>query len=186
MLNKVIGFLHIFFAFLGSVYFLWRSDFLDPLYVIYCILINIVWIFCNDECIVSYFVKLQTKEGYTMGESTNVEDIEMILGTKTDIFMEYIRCMDVFNTTLVLVVGNFDLPLKILLGFFTLSRFFYMHSFKQNNSTTLENKELIKHTHLGITLTTLVYLIYQYSQQTASNKLKLQEEDESQGGLSTK
>ena len=94
--------------------------------------------------------------------------------------------MDVFNTTLVLVVGNFDLPLKILLGFFTLSRFFYMHSFKQNNSTTLENKEFIKHAHLGITLTTLVYLVYQYSQQTASIKLKVQKEDESQEGLSTK
>uniref|UniRef100_A0A6C0KLY7 Uncharacterized protein n=1 Tax=viral metagenome TaxID=1070528 RepID=A0A6C0KLY7_9ZZZZ len=162
MINESIGFIHVLFSFIISLYFLWRNDTFDIIYIVYFILLNLSWLIMKNECLISYIIKRKNDSDYSLGDSTNIEDYELILGEKlSEMFLDYIRFMYVFNISFILVIGDIDIFLKLLLGLFTFSCFFYMYSFK--NTPFKKNTEYIKDVHMSLTIIVLSYILYLYS-----------------------
>jgi len=162
MLNELIGIIHILFSLIISLYFVWRNDNMDIFYIIYFVILNLSWLLMKNECLISYLFKISKSSDYTLGDSASIEDYEIILGNKvSEIFLDYIRFMYLFNMTYIIIVSEIDYILKIFLAFFTLSCFLYMHSFKSdsaNINTNNKNKEIIRNVHIGLTLLNLIYI----------------------------
>jgi hypothetical protein len=162
MLNQIIGLIHVLFSFIISLYFLWRNDSFDIFYIVYFIILNLSWLIMKNECLISYIIKKNNDSEYTLGESTNIEDYELILGNNfSEFFLDYIRFMYVFNVSFILLIGEIDIFLKILLAFYTFSCFFYMYSFK--DTPFKKNTEFIKGIHMYITIIIMFYISYLYS-----------------------
>jgi hypothetical protein len=161
MLSYILGYLHIILGLAASLYFLWRNEVLDVFYILYFIGMNISWVLCKNECIVSYIFKRMNDPNYKMGENIKVDDYDYILGkTGSNIYTHYLLIMYVINLIVVICKGDVDILTKklLLLGIF--SNLVYLFSLRIELPT--QYKDIIKYTHLGLNIGILVAIVNTY------------------------
>jgi hypothetical protein len=161
MFSDILGYLHLILGFGASVYFLWRNEVLDVFYILYFIGMNISWVLCKNECIISYIFKRMKDPNYKMGDNIKVDDYDYILGhTGSNIYTQYLLIMYVINLIIVICLGDVDILTKklLLLGIF--SNLVYLFSLRTDLST--QNKDIIKYSHLGLNLGILVAVVNTY------------------------
>jgi len=97
-LQKSVGLVHVVFSFILSIYFVWGSSKFDIYYLIYFLLLTISWSLMKNECAVSYLFKYIENPNYKMGDNTEIEDYNAVLGPVAgNIFLNYVLYMYVFN-----------------------------------------------------------------------------------------
>jgi hypothetical protein len=97
-LQKSVGLVHVVFSFILSIYFVWAPAQFDIYYLIYFLLLTISWSLMKNECAVSYLFKYIENPNYKMGDNTEIEDYNAILGPVVgNIFLNYVLYMYVFN-----------------------------------------------------------------------------------------
>ena len=161
MLSDVLGYLHLILGLGASLYFLWRNEVLDVFYILYFIGMNISWVLCKNECIISYIFKRMKDPDYKMGENIKVDDYDYILGhTGSNIYTHYLLIMYVINLIIVICMGDVDILTKklLLLGIF--SNLVYLFSLRIELTT--QTKDIIKYSHLGLNLGILVAIVNTY------------------------
>jgi len=97
-LQKSVGIVHVVFSFIFSIYFIWAPAQFDIYYLIYFLLLSISWSLMKNECALSYLFKYIENPNYKMGDTTDIEDYNAILGPVAgNAFLNYILYMYVFN-----------------------------------------------------------------------------------------
>ena len=97
-LQKSVGIVHVVFSFIFSIYFIWAPAQFDIYYLIYFLLLSISWSLMKNECALSYLFKYIENPNYKMGDTTDVEDYNAILGPVAgNAYLNYILYMYVFN-----------------------------------------------------------------------------------------
>jgi hypothetical protein len=97
-LQKSVGLVHVVFSFILSIYFVWAPAQFDIYYIIYFLLLTISWSLMKNECAVSYFFKYIGDSNYKMGDTTDVEDYNAILGpAAANVFLNYVLFMYIVN-----------------------------------------------------------------------------------------
>ena len=97
-LQKSVGIVHVVFSFIFSIYFIWAPAQFDIYYLIYFLLLSISWSLMKNECALSYLFKYIENHNYKMGDTTDVEDYNAILGPVVgNAYLNYILYMYVFN-----------------------------------------------------------------------------------------
>ena len=170
MVEYYIGIFHLLFTFIGSVYFFWRNEFSDIFFILYCCLLNFSWLFLKDECLISYFIKKFKYDDYALGKSSDVEDFDTVLGhDNSKHVLNYSLWMDLLNIIIIVLFGRMKFLLATMLGFFAITRFLYISTFR-NMTFTTDQSEYIKDFHFLFTTALFSYVVY-----LLNNKIKIQD-----------
>ena len=156
-LQKSVGFVHIVFSFIFSLYFLWAPAGFDIYYLVYFFLLSISWSIMKNECAISYLFKYIGDADYKMGDTADVEDYNAVLGsTAGNIFLNYVLFMYVFN--LVFIALRFKgarNQLAVLLA--TVSYGLYIIMLRLAKK---EQKDILQTSNLFINSILLGYFLY--------------------------
>jgi len=156
-LQKSVGFVHIVFSFIFSLYFLWAPAGFDIYYLVYFFLLSISWSIMKNECAISYLFKYIGDADYKMGDTADVEDYNAVLGsTAGNIFLNYVLFMYVFN--LVFIALRFKgarNQLAVLLA--TVSYGLYIIMLRLAKK---EQKDILQTSNLVINSILLGYFLY--------------------------
>lgn len=148
------GYLHILIPIIISFYGVWAPPFLDPLFVIFFLMLNISWIIFKDECIVSYFHKKQNNPNYKLGDNIDISDNEELVG-KSSVKAISIYLTIAYLINLVFILSRLQLALttKVLIILSYVFYVVYMILLK------LRPEWIIRILHLGIYSITLVVFV---------------------------
>ena len=162
MINKIIPVIHLlivifisFYAFIVPSYFLY-----DYLYFCLLILLQILWIFFNHECIFSYIYKKINYNNYQCGDTLTLDDFNelttIIPNIIPNMIPSNINIINIVNNILtifvilsILIVAYRSKIASIFLVFFCLIfiRFFYLFL---NNSCEMNIKNYVYETNYKI------------------------------------
>ena len=160
MVEYYIGIFHLLFTFIGSIYFFWRNEFSDIIFILYCCLLNFSWLYLKDECLISYFIKMFKYSDYTLGKSSGVEDFDTVLGqNNSKYFLNYSLWMDLINIFIIVFFGRINIIVATMTGLFAVSRFLYVTTFR-NTIFNSEQSEYIKDLHFLFTTALFSYVVY--------------------------
>jgi len=157
-LQKSVGIVHVVFSFIFSIYFIWAPAQFDIYYLIYFLLLSISWSLMKNECALSYLFKYLENPNYKMGDTTDVEDYNAILGPVAgNAFLNYILYMYVFNLVFITwrTKGRRN-QLAILLA--TLSYGLYILMLRLSKKK--EQKDIFQMSNLVINSILLGYFLY--------------------------
>ena len=156
-LQKSVGFIHIVFSFIFSLYFLWAPARFDIYYLVYFFLLSISWSIMKNECAISYLFKYIGDADYKMGDTEDVEDYNAVLGsTAGNIFLNYVLFMYVFN--LVFIALRFKgarNQLAVLLATVSYGLYIIMLRIAKK-----EQKDILQTSNLVINSILLGYFLY--------------------------
>ena len=101
------------------------------------------WTLFNNECLISYAYKKLGDTNYKLGETTDVEDYDTVLGKNNSlIFLNYILIMYAFNVMYLLFFSKSIQSLNIPITAAFLSFILYIISIRMN--THSDNNNLIR------------------------------------------
>ena len=101
-LQKSVGFIHVVLSFIISIYFIWAPAQFDKYYLFYFLLLTISWSLMKNECAISYFFKYIGDPNYKMGDTTDVEDYNAVLGpAAAKVFLNYVLFMYIVNLVFI-------------------------------------------------------------------------------------
>ena len=157
-LQKSVGFVHVVLSFIFSIYFLWAPARFDLYYLVYFLLLSISWSIMKNECAISYLFKYIGDADYQMGDSAEVEDYNVVLGsTVGNIFLNYLLFMYIFN--LVFITWRFKgqrNQLAIVVA--TVSYGLYISMLRLSKKK--EQKDILQTSNLLINSILLGYFLY--------------------------
>ena len=155
MLQLIIAYGHLIMSVLICGYCLWRKDAYDKYYVMYFILLNLSWLIFNDECLISFIFKKLQDPGYSLGDTSDIKDVVVILGKPiSQILLDYvIPLMYVINILCVVSFGKINELVKNLLVAGIISYCFYTYAIKANINKS--SKSIIRMIHAVIFSTLL-------------------------------
>jgi uncharacterized membrane-anchored protein len=109
---KIIGIIHLLFAFTFSFYgILIKKNWFDNIFILYTIIIITSWTFYNGECPISYYIKKNRDKNYIAGkESVDLEDMKLIIGSKSVIILITSIIVLLNSTSLYLVMKRNKFP----------------------------------------------------------------------------
>lgn len=86
----------------------------------------------KNECIVSYISKKLENNDYKMGDTTDLKDYEVVLGSElSNVFLNYLLIMYIVNILLIVYISKINNPLKISLIGVVFSYTLYILSLKK-------------------------------------------------------
>lgn len=157
-LQKTVGFINIVLSFIFSIYFLWAPARFDLYYLVYFLLLSISWSIMKNECAISYLFKYIGDPNYQMGNTADVEDYNVVLGsTAGSLFLNYVLFMYIFN--LVFIASRFKgwrNQLAVLLAIVSYGIYISMLRLSKKK----EQKDILQTSNLLINLILLVYFLY--------------------------
>lgn len=159
MLIEIIGFLHLSFSIILSLYaFIFKKSWIDYLYIYYASIIILLWTFFNGECAITYYFKKKEDPNYIAGtDSTDMKDMFILIPNPT--IVNAIVIIKLFfhllSEYIVLARNKFPIFLCYLLPGIHLSYYGTTYIFKDlyNNTTFLWFQEIIK-------ITIILFIIY--------------------------
>jgi hypothetical protein len=159
MLYIIIAHIHVLISFTVSIYFIYRQNQYDIYYVLYFCLLNISWTLFNNECLVSFMYKKLENNNYKLGETTDVEDYDIVLGEKNSmIFLNYILTMYAFNLMYLLFFSKSIESIKIPVIMAFLSFMLYIVILR--NKTHSDKKDKIQGINFISNLILLRFIIH--------------------------
>lgn len=148
------GYLHILFPIIISLYGIWAPPFLDPLFVVYFLMLNISWIVFKNECIISYFYKKQQNPDYKLGDNIDVSDNEELVGkASVKALSTYLFITYFINLVFILTRLKLEFETKVLVILSYVAYAIYMILLR------LRPQWIVRVVHLGLYILTLIVFV---------------------------
>jgi hypothetical protein len=156
LINNIMDlyYLHILFPIIISLYGIWAPPFLDPLFVVYFLMLNTSWIVFKNECIISYFYKKQQNPDYKLGDNIDVKDFDDLIGkTNARALSLYISITYFINLFFVLTRLKLEFATKVLVILSYVAYAIYMILLR------LRPQWIVRVVHLGLYILTLIVFV---------------------------